>query len=180
MAPSASSSPPLADFLRDVPDFPKPGILFKDITPLLGDSGAFARAVRELCNGVKPFRPTHVAAIESRGFLFGAPMAEKLGAALIPLRKPGKLPWKSESETYDLEYGTNTLEIHADAAGPGDRIVLVDDLLATGGTASAAVNLLRRLGGEVVAAAFVVELSFLAGREKLHGFEIQSLIQIPA
>jgi len=180
MGPAAPPLPPLADFLRDVPDFPKPGILFKDITPLLGDPGAFARAVQELCNGVRALRPTHVAAIESRGFLFGAPMAEKLGAALIPLRKPGKLPWKSESETYELEYGTNTLEIHADASGPGDRIVLVDDLLATGGTASAAVNLLRRLGGEVVAAAFVVELSFLKGRKKLHGLEIQSLIQIPA
>ncbi len=168
----------LADYLRDVPDFPKPGIVFKDITPMLTSPIAFKAAVDQLTDRVRHLRPTHIAAIESRGFLFGAPMAERLEASLIPLRKPGKLPWQTIEESYDLEYGSNTLEVHTDAAGPGDRVVLVDDLLATGGTASASVNLVRRLGTEVVAAVFAVELDFLAGRDKLHGMDVISLVHV--
>ena len=124
----------LEDYLRDVPDFPKPGIVFKDITPLLASPEAFRVAVERLTEAVRHLRPTHIAAIESRGFLFGTPMAERLKASIIPLRKPGKLPWKTIEESYNLEYGSNTLEVHVDGAGPSDRVVLVDDLLATGGT----------------------------------------------
>ncbi len=169
---------PFESHLRDVPDFPKPGIVFKDITPLLKDPAAFRAANDALEALVRPMAPTAIAAIESRGFLFGAPLAERLGIALVPLRKPGKLPWKTHQESYELEYGTSTLEVHHDAAGPGDRVVLVDDLLATGGTAAASLNLVRRLGAEVVGAAFVVELSFLGGRAPLHGIEIASLVQV--
>jgi adenine phosphoribosyltransferase len=166
------------DHLRDVPDFPKPGIVFKDITPLLRAPAAFRAATDALAARCEALAPTCVAAIESRGFLFGAPVAERLGLPLVPLRKPGKLPWKTIRESYELEYGSSTLEVHQDAAGPGDRVVLMDDLLATGGTAAASVNLIRQLGAEVVGAAFVVELGFLAGREKLHGIEIVSLVNI--
>lgn len=170
----------LGRYLRDVPDFPRPGIVFKDITPLLRDAAAFRAAVDRLCDPVRPLRPTCIAAVESRGFLFGAPMAERLGAGVVPLRKPGKLPWRTCSETYELEYGRAALELHTDAAAPGDRVVLVDDLLATGGTAAAAVSLLRRLGAEVLAACFVVELEFLRGRARLPGLEIHALIPVPA
>lgn len=166
------------DYLRDVPDFPRPGIVFKDITPLLNHPAAFRAAIDELARLAGALRPTRVAAIESRGFLFGAPLAERLGVGLVPLRKPGKLPWKTYQENYELEYGRSTLEVHHDAAGPADRVVLVDDLLATGGTAAAAVNLIRRLGAEVVGAAFAVELNFLRGRERLHGMEIVTLVAI--
>ena len=168
----------LSDYLRDVPDFPKPGIVFKDITPMLANPAAFRSAVDQLADKVRHLRPTHIAAIESRGFLFGAPMAERLETALIPLRKPGKLPWDTIAESYQLEYGSNTLEIHTDAPGPGDRVVLVDDLLATGGTARASVNLVRRLGAEVVAAVFAVEIDCLSGRELLHGMEVISLVHV--
>ncbi|KAA3609426.1 MAG: adenine phosphoribosyltransferase [Planctomycetota bacterium] len=168
----------LEKFLRDVPDFPKPGILFKDITPMLSNPQAFSMAVDAMTDAVRAYNPTHVACMESRGFLFGTPMAERLEAGIIPLRKPGKLPWKTYSESYDLEYGTNTLEIHRDAGEPGDRVVIVDDLLATGGTAQASIALVRRLGAEVVACCFVVELDFLEGREKLHGTEVISLIHV--
>ena len=121
----------LADSLRDVPDFPKPGIVFKDITPMLTSPIAFKAAVDQLTDRVRHLRPTHIAAIESRGFLFGAPMAERLEASLIPLRKPGKLPWQTIEESYDLEYGSNTLEVHTDAAGPGDRVVFPQGLDCT-------------------------------------------------
>ncbi|MDP7559791.1 MAG: adenine phosphoribosyltransferase [Planctomycetota bacterium] len=168
----------LEDYLRDVPDFPKPGIVFKDITPLLASPEAFRVAVERLTEAVRHLRPTHIAAIESRGFLFGTPMAERLKASIIPLRKPGKLPWKTIEESYNLEYGSNTLEVHVDGAGPSDRVVLVDDLLATGGTACASVNLIRRLGAEVVASVFAVELDFLRGRDLLHGMEVISLVHV--
>ena len=173
-----SSASRFERYLRDVPDFPKPGIIFKDITPLLADPAAFEAVIAELCAVVQHLRPSHIAAIESRGFLFGAPMAQQLTLPLIPLRKPGKLPWHTYSESYELEYGTNTLEVHQDAAGPGDRVVLVDDLLATGGTIVASINLVRRLGAEAVAAVFVVELAFLKGRESIHGPEVVSLVRI--
>jgi len=173
-----SDSPNWHEFIRDVPDFPKPGIVFKDISPLLGNPHAFQQAVDELVELAEPLRPTHLAAIESRGFLFAAPMATPLQAALIPLRKPGKLPWDKLSESYDLEYGSATLEIHTDACGPTDRVLLIDDLLATGGTAAASVNLVRKLGAEVVGAAFAVELDFLKGRDRLHGIEILSLMHV--
>ncbi len=164
--------------LRDVPDFPKPGIVFKDITPLLKDPAAFRASIEALGELCAPLAPTAIAAIESRGFLFGAPLAERLGLPLVPLRKPGKLPWKTLQESYELEYGSSTLEVHLDAAGPGDRVLLIDDLLATGGTAAASVKLLRQLGAEVVGAAFVVELSFLGGRAPLAGIEVLSLVQV--
>lgn len=167
----------LREFIRDVPDFPKPGIVFKDITPLLGNTSALTSAVDAMSEAVRPMRPTHLAAMESRGFLFAAPMAERLDAALVPLRKPGKLPWKTFSESYALEYGENSLEVHVDAAGPGDRVVLVDDLLATGGTCAASMKLVRRLGAEVLGAAFLIELDFLDGRAKLPGVNVFSLIR---
>ncbi len=168
----------LASFLRDVPDFPRPGVVFKDITPLLGNPEAFGAAVERLTEAARPYQPTHVAGIESRGFLFAAPLARELGLPLIPLRKPGKLPWKTWSESYELEYGQDSLEIHHDACGPGHRVVLVDDLIATGGSAEAAVRLLRRTGAEAVAALFVVELAFLEGARKLHGIGLHSLVRI--
>jgi adenine phosphoribosyltransferase len=162
--------------IRDVPDFPKPGIIFKDITPLLADVELFKSTMDEMAEAVRHLRPTHFAAIESRGFIFAGGMCERLGGAFIPVRKPGKLPWKTYSESYDLEYGQDELQIHTDAAGPGDRVVLVDDLLATGGTAAAAVNLVRQTGAELVGASFVIELAMLDGRSKLHGFEVLSLL----
>ena len=167
-----------AQYLRDVPDFPKPGIVFKDISPLLGNVRAFEAAVEHLSDAVRHLRPTHLAGIESRGFLFAAPMSGPLGAGVIPIRKPGKLPWKTYSESYELEYGSDSLEIHVDAAEPGSRVLIVDDLLATGGTAAATVNLVRRTGAEVVGAVFAVELDFLHGRDRLHGLEVTSLVRI--
>ncbi len=171
-------SPSYLDRIRDVPDFPKPGIVFKDITPLLADVHAFMEAIEDLVAGVRILKPTHVAGVESRGFLLAGPMAERLGVGVIPLRKPGKLPCEIWQEDYSLEYGEATLEIHRDACGPTDRVVVVDDLLATGGTAAASVNLIRRTGAEVVAACFVVELDFLGGRKRLHGVEIHSLVGV--
>jgi len=173
-----STGPDLVRYLRDVPDFPKPGILFKDITPLLNAPAAFRASITALEELARPLAPTRVAAIESRGFLFAGPLAERLDIGLVPLRKPGKLPWRTLAGSYELEYGTNTLEVHEDAAGPGDRVLLVDDLLATGGTAAAGVRLLRRLGAEVVAALFVVELCFLDGRSRLPDLPVHALIPV--
>ena len=138
------------DFLRDVPDFPKPGILFKDITPLLSAPAAFGASIADLCDLAAQYQPTHIAGIESRGFLFGAPMAQQMGISFIPVRKPGKLPWDTYSCEYELEYGKNTLELHTDASAAGDRVLLIDDLLATGGSADAAIQLLRKTGAEIV------------------------------
>jgi adenine phosphoribosyltransferase len=162
--------------IRDIQDYPKPGIVFKDITPLLNQVELFTAAIDRLADAVRPLRPTHFAAIESRGFIFAGGLCERLEAGFIPVRKPGKLPWKFYEEAYQLEYGQDKLQIHVDAAGPGDRVVLVDDLLATGGTAAAAVNLVRRTGAELVASCFVIELGSLNGRNKLHGFPTHSLI----
>lgn len=160
--------------IRSIPDFPKPGILFRDITPLLADGAAFRAAVDAM---VAPFeRIDHVVCIESRGFIFGAPMAYSLRAGLVPVRKVGRLPGDTLQEEYELEYGVNTVEIHSDAVKPGQRVIIVDDLLATGGTIRAAVNLVDRLDAELVGISVLVELSDLKGREKLAGQNVQSLI----
>jgi len=155
------------DHTRTVPDFPRPGVSFRDLTPLLAHPDALRETIDCLA---APFRSegiTKVAGIEARGFVFGAPVAVALGAGFVPLRKPGKLPWSKESESYALEYGTDALEIHADGAVRTDRVLLIDDVLATGGTARAAIALVRRLGAVVVAAGFVLELEALGGRKKL-------------
>jgi len=163
--------------IRDIPDFPKSGIMFKDITPLVKDPASLRLAVLEL---IKPFRDqniTAVAGMEARGFIFGSIAAWELGIGFIPLRKPGKLPYDIQSVSYSLEYGEATLEAHIDAINPGDRILLIDDLLATGGTAKASCQLVEKLGGEVVACAFVVELTILDGKEKINDYPLHSLIK---
>lgn len=166
--------------IREVPDHPKPGILFYDITPVLSTPAAFGACIDVLCERYADSRLDRIVGMESRGFLFGCPMADRLNVGFVPVRKPGKLPCEVESVSYDLEYGTDTLEIHKDAIEKGQRVLVVDDLLATGGTASAAVELVRRLGGEVVSCAFVVELAFLAGRERIQGEDVFSLLSYDA
>jgi adenine phosphoribosyltransferase len=163
--------------IRDVPDFPKPGIVFKDITPLLQDPSSFAATIDALAESVAEHRFDLVCGIESRGFLFGASLAKELGKGFIPIRKPGKLPWKTASESYELEYGTDTIEIHVDAASGGTRVLMVDDLLATGGTMAAALKLVRKIGGAPVACAFVIELAFLHGRKKLGELPVHALVR---
>ena len=164
-------------FIRDVPDFPKPGILFKDITPLLQEASAFQEVIEQLVRRYQNKPIDRIAGVESRGFLFGAALAHVLKKSLVLVRKTGKLPWKKVSMTYDLEYGTDTIQMHEDAVHPGERILLVDDLLATGGTAKAACQLIEKMGGIVAECAFVVELEFLKGREKLKGIEVFSLVK---
>ncbi len=163
--------------IRDVPDFPKPGIVFKDITPLLQDPQAFRRAIELLGQGVADQRFDLVCGVESRGFIFAAALAKDLGKGFIPIRKPGKLPWKTASESYELEYGTDTIEIHVDAASAGTRVLMVDDLLATGGTMAAALKLVRKVGGHPVACVFVIELAFLHGRRKLGDIPVHALVR---
>lgn len=160
-----------------VPDFPKPGIAFKDITPVLSDAQLLGRVVRAIAGAWDGQGITHVAAIESRGFLFGVPVAQALGVGLVPLRKPGKLPRATVAERYALEYGSDTLEVHADAFGPAARVLVVDDVLATGGTAAAAVRLVERCGAEVAGVAAVIDLSFLPWREALRGHNVQALVR---
>ncbi|HEU4521040.1 MAG TPA: adenine phosphoribosyltransferase [Thermoanaerobaculia bacterium] len=167
----------LSTFIRDVPDFPKPGILFKDITPLLRSPEAFDRTIEELAGPFRKERVTTVAGIESRGFIFGACVARALGAGFVPIRKPGKLPWTKRRNEYVLEYGTDALEIHDDALEPHDRVLIVDDVLATGGTAVAAVQLVRGFGPVLVGIATVIELTFLDPRRKLEGIEVHTLVQ---
>jgi adenine phosphoribosyltransferase len=167
----------LAALIRDVPDFPKPGIVFKDITTLIADADGFAATVDALVARYRDRQVDKVLAIESRGFIFGGAMARGLGCGMQIVRKPGKLPWKTKRVSYALEYGTDTLEIHEDAIRPGDRVVIVDDLLATGGTMGAVAGLVDALGGAVVECAFVVELAFLKGREKLGKWPCFSLLQ---
>lgn len=163
--------------IRDVPDFPKPGIVFKDITTLLGEPAAFRQALDLMVELCRDREVEKVVAIESRGFILGGALADRLGAGFVPVRKPGKLPAKSIRATYELEYGSDSLEIHEDALRPGDRAWVVDDVIATGGTARAAGQLVERLGGRVAGYAFLVELGFLNGRDKLAGFEVRSLIR---
>lgn len=167
----------LADYIRDIPDFPKPGIMFKDITPMLKEPAAFKAAIDRLAAHYQGAKLDYVVGIESRGFIFGAPLAERLGVGFLPIRKPGKLPYETEKIEYSLEYGSGTLEIHADACQTGQRVLIVDDLLATGGTVAATKALLERLGADVAGAAFVVELAFLNGREKLGGLDVHALIE---
>jgi adenine phosphoribosyltransferase len=162
--------------IRDVPDFPKPGILFKDITPILNDAAAMTEIYDALAEPYREAGVTSVIGIESRGFIFGTPLADRLGVGFIPVRKPGKLPWKTVSESYTLEYGEDALELHEDAVGPGDKVVVVDDLLATGGTLSAACRLIRRLGAEIVGCSVVIELGFLEGRAKIADTPVHSLV----
>jgi adenine phosphoribosyltransferase len=157
----------LNDYIRGIPDFPKPGILFYDISPMLADAGAWKEAINRLAEALRPHKPDLLVGIESRGFLVAAPLALALGTGFIMVRKHGKLPGDKIAHSYDLEYGTDTIEVQADAVKPGQRVVMLDDLLATGGTMAAAVTLLRQVGADVRAAAFLVELNFLNGREKL-------------
>ncbi len=166
----------LKEKIRDIPDFPKPGILFKDITPLVQDPATLRLSVHQLLQPFLGEEITAVAGMEARGFIFGSLVAWELGVGFIPLRKPGKLPHTVESVSYELEYGSNTLEVHTDSFKPGDRVLLVDDLLATGGTAKASCELVERLGAEVIACAFVIELDFLEGRKLIDGHRIHSLI----
>jgi adenine phosphoribosyltransferase len=173
------SSSDLRSLIRDIPDFPKPGILFRDVTPLLGNGPAFRSCIRQLSERIAAKRPQMIAGIESRGFIFGANVAVELGVGFVPIRKPGKLPWKTRQERYDLEYGTDAIEIHEDAFAPGTRVALVDDLLATGGTAGAAIKLLQHIGGTVVVASFVIELQFLQGRKQLGDVPTEVLVSYP-
>ncbi len=163
--------------IRDIPDFPKPGIIFKDITPLLGDAEGFRLAVDLLADSIEGPTPEYIVGTESRGFIFGAALAYKLGAGFIPVRKPGKLPSEVHACEYQLEYGTDALEVHRDALHQGARTLIVDDLLATGGTARATGDLLRRLGAEMLGYSFVIELTFLAAREHMTDAPVHSLIQ---
>ena len=166
----------LEKYIRGIPDWPKKGILFRDITPLLADSKAFAAAIDALCAGFESAGIEYVAAVEARGFICGAAVARKLGAGFVPIRKKNKLPFKTESVTYDLEYGTDTLEVHSDAVRRGVKVLMVDDLLATGGTMAAACELIEKIGGQMAGIAFLIELSELAGREKLGGYKIKTVI----
>ncbi|HMP97899.1 MAG TPA: adenine phosphoribosyltransferase [Kiritimatiellia bacterium] len=158
--------------IRDIPDFPQPGIIFKDITPVLKSPPLYADVVRALTERVRELRVDKIAVIESRGFLFGAPVAYELGLGLVPIRKKGKLPYKTIEESYALEYGSATLEVHEDAFEKGERVVVLDDLLATGGTALASAKLIERLGANVAEFLFLVELAFLDGRKRLNGYSI--------
>jgi adenine phosphoribosyltransferase len=175
MMNAASIDP--ASFIKDVPDFPKKGIVFKDITPLLADPAAFAAALERMAEPFQSAGIRFVAGIESRGFLLAAPLALRLGAGLVPIRKKGKLPRQTVSASYDLEYGQDSIEAHADAFPAGAKVLLVDDVLATGGTAKAACELIEAVGGQVAGAAFLIELGFLNGREKLAGRDVRALVK---
>ncbi|HEX3718220.1 MAG TPA: adenine phosphoribosyltransferase [Verrucomicrobiae bacterium] len=162
--------------IRNVPDFPQPGIQFKDITPVLADARFFTASIDHLTANIQPGSVDAVVGIDARGFIFAAAAAYKLGCGFIPVRKKGKLPHKTYEETYTLEYGSNTIAIHTDAIKAGGRVVLIDDLLATGGTAGAAANLVKQLGAQILEITFLIELSFLKGRDRLQGFPVRSLI----
>jgi adenine phosphoribosyltransferase len=166
----------LGELVRDIADFPEPGVVFKDITPLLADASAFAAVVEALAEPFADQGVEQVVGIEARGFILGAPVAHRLGAGFVPVRKGGKLPGPVQQERYDLEYGSDLLEVHADALVPGARVLVVDDVLATGGTAAATVRLVEKLDGHVVGMGFVLELEFLSGREQLPGRQVVSLL----
>jgi len=166
----------LEKYIRSIPDWPKKGILFRDITPLLAEPKAFAAAIDALCAGFTEASIEYVAAVEARGFIFGAAVAKRLGVGFVPIRKKSKLPFKTESVSYDLEYGTDTLEVHSDAVRSGAKVLMVDDLLATGGTMAAACKLIEKIGGQIVGITFLIELTELAGRDKLTGYEIKTVI----
>ena len=166
----------ISDFVRDVPDFPKPGILFRDITPLLADAGAFHQAIEQFAARIRPHRPQGLVAIESRGFIFGAALAHKMELPLLLVRKPGKLPRRTVSVAYQLEYGTDRVEVHADDVVAGRSYAVIDDVIATGGTAVAAAELVEKQGARVACCAFLIELDFLKGRERLAGRPVESLL----
>jgi adenine phosphoribosyltransferase len=166
----------LKAYIRDIPDFPKPGIIFKDITPLLAAPEAFEYALAEMEKVVRPLAPGKILAVESRGFIFGGALAVRMGVGFVPVRKPGKLPFTTIRETYDLEYGKDSLEIHHDAIRPGEGVVIIDDLLATGGTALATVRLAEKLGAKILGLTFLIELDFLHGRSRLAAYPVFSLI----
>lgn len=177
MSDSETAHAHIRSLIRDIPDFPNPGILFKDITPLLNDSRGFHAAVAAM---IRPFEEegiTVIAGIESRGFIFGAAASSRLGCRFIPVRKPGKLPWKTSRVDYDLEYGKDALELHEDALEPRDRVLIIDDVLATGGTLAATHTLVRRSGAIIVGATVLIELEFLDGRRKLDGLDLHSILQ---
>ena len=167
----------LASCVRSIPDFPKPGILFRDITTLLQDKSAFKEAISRLVKKYKNKKIDLVVAVEARGFIVGGAVAQAIGAGFVPVRKKGKLPWKTRSVTYELEYGTDTLEMHQDAVKPGDKVLIIDDLLATGGTVKAVTELLEQQGAKICAIAFLIELVDLKGKNKLKGYPIYSLIK---
>ncbi len=166
----------LKTHIRSIPDWPKKGIIFIDITPLLANPSAFNAAVDAICDKFRGTRIDYIAAVEARGFIFGAAVAQKLGAGFVPVRKKGKLPSKTESITYDLEYGTDTLEVHSDAVTKGAKVLMVDDLLATGGTMAAACKLIEKIGGHIEAVVFFIELAGLKGREKLTDYKVTSIL----
>ncbi len=176
MSATTASIAEIQDAIRNVPDFPKPGIQFKDITPVLADARLFAASVDHLREGFGHGSVDIVAGIDARGFIFADAVALRLGAGFVPIRKKGKLPFQTIEESYQLEYGSNTVAIHVDAIKPGSRVLLVDDLLATGGTSAAAAALLRRLDARILGIHFLVELGFLNGRERLKGYALRSLI----
>lgn len=162
--------------IRNVPDFPQPGIQFKDITPVLASPRLFAGCIELMIDGLRPGMVDAVVGIDARGFIFAAAAAVRLQAGFVPVRKKGKLPYQTHEQSYDLEYGRNTIAIHVDALKPGDRVLLIDDLLATGGTAAAAAELVKKVGGRILEISFLIELGFLKGREKLPGYPIRSLV----
>ncbi len=166
----------LEKYIRNIPDWPKRGILFRDITPLLANPESFAAAIEALCGDFASAGIEYVCAVEARGFIFGSAAAEKLGAGFVPIRKKGKLPFETESITYSLEYGVDTLEVHKDAVRKDAKVLMVDDLLATGGTMAAACKLIEKIGGKIEAAVFLIELTDLAGREKLTGYKVKSVM----
>jgi adenine phosphoribosyltransferase len=166
----------LRERVRDVPDFPKPGIVFKDLMPLVADAEYFRETIDRLEAIARPQRPDLILGAEARGFIFGGALADRLHCGFVPARKPGKLPWETVEATYELEYGTDSLQVHADAIGGGARVIVHDDVLATGGTAKAKTELVEKLGGVVVGLLFVVELGFLNGRDKLEGYDVDALI----
>lgn len=166
----------LQNYIRQIPDWPKKGILFRDITPLLADPKAFSAAIDALCAPFVDAQIDYVAAVEARGFIFGAAVAEKLNAGFVPIRKKGKLPFKTQSVTYDLEYGTDTLQVHTDAVTKNANVLMVDDLLATGGTMAAACKLIEKIGAKITAISFLIELTALAGRKKLSAYKISTVI----
>lgn len=165
-----------ARLVRDIPDFPQPGVLFKDITPVLANGPAFQEVIDRFVEWAASWSPDVIVGIESRGFVFGAPVALALGLGFIPVRKVGKLPYETIQQEYALEYGTNVVEIHRDALHPGQRALIIDDLLATGGTARASAKLIEQLGGKVIGFSFLIELAFLGGRKQLSGYDIQALL----